>query len=635
MSARRLAAVRAVGVLVVAFGLAYIAWRWSSTIAWGAWWISLPLVVAETYSFGESVLYSITMWNARRRAPAPPAPAGRTVDVFITTYNEPLDMVVKTALAARDLTYPHNTWILDDGKRREFEAAAAHIGVGYITRGPEWDGRPRHAKAGNVNNALTKTSGEFIAILDADQVPEPRFLDRVLGYFEDPEVALVQTPQHFWNVPDSDPLGSQAELFYGPIQQGKDGWDAAFFCGSNAVLRREALMALGLTRYSRAAAGQTRAALRSGHARLEELLSELGLREPAAAVVVEEALAAIDVAEDRVRHGDFLSEITFDLRAAFHRAAVGHPDLPGNVVPELDAVLESVDVARTDQAVAIHPLDTTTITEDMATAMHLHAMGWTSVYHHEVLVHGLAPDDAKTMLTQRQRWAAGSMQVFFKDNPLFVKGLTLPQRLMYLATMTSYLNGFAALAYIAAPVVFLVTGIFPLNADPIVYFALFLPLFLSSQILFQTAGRGSRGLWRGSQMSFALFPTWINATLSGAAATFLGRHLSFAVTSKTKQTNGPGYRFVRPQLIAMGLLVGASMIGVARLLVGDASLFPTMVTLGWVALDLALLGVVIGVARYEGPGDEVRDPMPAGPELQAALAAAESAAITGTAPSRI
>lgn len=636
MSERRLGVVRAIAVLVVSFGLVYIAWRWSSTVAWTAWWIAVPLVVAETYSLGESILYSITMWNARRRPAPPPALPGRTVDVFITTYNEPLDLVLKTAIAARDMTYPHSTWILDDGQRPEFAAAARKIGVGYLTRGPEWEGRQRFAKAGNINNALTRTMGELVAILDADQVPEPRFLDRVIGYFDDESVAFVQTPQHFWNVPDRDPLGSQAELFYGPIQQGKDGWDAAFFCGSNAVLRREALMSLGLTRYSRVAAERTRAALRSGRSRLEDLLAEVSLRDPAAVPVVELALDALDEAARQLRRGEVISEITFGLRTAFHLAVAGQPDLPETVVPELDAVVENVNVARTDLALAIHPMDTSTITEDMATAMHLHAMGWTSVYHHEVLVHGLAPDDAKTMLTQRQRWASGSMQVFFKDNPLLVKGLSTAQRLMYLATMTSYLSGFATLAYLAAPVVFLVLGIFPLTADPAVFFALFVPFFFSCQLLFQVAGRGSRGLWRGQQMSFTLFPTWIAATLSGAAAVFLGRHLAFSVTAKTKQTTGPGYRYVRPQLIAMAVLVVASIVGIARLAAGEAPLFATLVTLAWVALDLALLGVVIGVARYEGPGDDVADPSPATPELSLVLASVSSdrAAHGGAAPIR-
>lgn len=599
MGSGKQAAVRILAVLVVSFGIIYISWRWTGTIAWEAWWIAVPLVLAETYSLGESILYSLTMWNARRRPAAPPATPGSTVDVFITTYNEPLDLVLRTALAARDMTYPHTTWILDDGNRPEFGRAAREAGIGYITRGPEWEGRQRFAKAGNVNNALSRTTGEYIAILDADQVPEPRFLDRVLGYFQSPEVAFVQTPQRFWNVPEKDRLGCQAELFYGPIQQGKDGWDAAFFCGSNAVLRREALMALGLTRFTRTATERTWAALRTGHSRLENLRNQLAVRRPGSVEPVEAALEAIVAARHQLRRGDVLTELTFELREAFRRAAL-HPDLADDVVPELDAVVEAVDVARTDLALAIHPLDTTTITEDMATAMHLHAMGWSSVYHHEVLVHGLAPDDVETMLAQRQRWAAGTMQVFFKDNPLLVKGLTMGQRLMYLATMSSYLNGFAVLAYIAAPVVFLVAGVFPLEASPIAFFCLFLPFFASCQLLFQVSGGQARGLWRGQQLSFALFPTWIKATFAGASAVLLGRHLTFSVTAKTRQATGQGFAHVRPQLAVMALLATSAVIGIARAMQDENLLYPTLITLAWVALDLALLGVVIGAARYSG-----------------------------------
>lgn len=228
-----------------------------------------------------------------------------------------------------------------------------------------------------MNNALSRTDGDFIAILDADQMPEPQFLDRVLGYFDDADVALVQTPpQKFWNVAKGDPpLGSEAELFYGPIQQGKDGWDAAFFCGSNAVLRREALMSLGgLSRYTRAAIGRTRQALRHARGRLENLMSESGMREPARVPLLEDALAAIDRAEAQLRQQVVLTEVTYALREDFRAITYRDPALVQDLIPELDEILEEVDVARTDQAIAIHPLDTTTITEDMATAMHLHAM---------------------------------------------------------------------------------------------------------------------------------------------------------------------------------------------------------------------------------------------------------------------
>ena len=130
----------------------------------------------------------------------------------------------------------------------------------------------------------------------------------------------------------------------------------------------------------------------------------------------------------------------------------------------------------------------------MATAMRLHSLGWTSVYHHEVLVHGLAPEDIRTMLSQRERWAAGTMQVFFSNNPLFIRGLTIGQRLMYLSTMTSYLNGFAAVVYIAAPVVFLTTGVFPIHADSRAFFFYFMPFFICCQALFYRRGQPGTGL---------------------------------------------------------------------------------------------------------------------------------------------
>ncbi|WP_313318368.1 glycosyltransferase family 2 protein [Gordonia sputi] len=593
----RLFVVRIIAVLVVSFGCAYIFWRWSDTIAWSAWWIAIPLVIAETYSLSESILFAFMMWNARERPVPPAARPGLTVDVFITTYNEPLELVVRTAIGAREVRYPHNTWILDDGDREEFRAAAAALGVGYLTRGEEWNGRQRHAKAGNINNALFLTDAEFVAILDADQVPKPEFLDAVLGYFDDDAVAFVQTPQYFWNVPESDPLGSQAELFYGPIQQGKDGWGAAFFCGSNAVLRREALMALGLRTYSRGADPQVRKAIRDEWARLEGLINEVGhgsgLRIP-----LEDALDVVRRARRSLRRGAPVGEVAFELRAGIHDILDSHPWLPEEVVDEPHKTMDSVEVSRIDQALAIQPINTATVTEDMATAMHLHAMGWESVYHHEVLVEGLAPDDLATMLGQRQRWATGSMQVFFADNPLFQSGLTLAQRLMYLATMTSYLNGFAAVVYIAAPIIYFTLGVFPMNAYPLDFFARFIPFFVCCQLLFQVAGYRSGGLWRGQQMSFALFPIWISATLSAAAAVFFRRHISFSVTSKEQVDARIDYRPIIPQVVAMCALVASSVVGILRWSHGDAETFPTFLSLGWVGLDLLLLSSVVRAAHY-------------------------------------
>ncbi|MDJ0674462.1 MAG: glycosyltransferase [Calothrix sp. MO_167.B42] len=131
----------------------------------------------------------------------------------------------------------------------------------YIAR-PKPKGKAHHAKAGNINYAIFsgETSGDLILTLDADHIPKPQFLQRIVPYFynynlyngqyESNQIAFVQTPQAFSNLPPGDPFGHQAHLFYGPIQQAKDGMNAAFYTGTNAVLRREALISVGLQNFA-------------------------------------------------------------------------------------------------------------------------------------------------------------------------------------------------------------------------------------------------------------------------------------------------------------------------------------------------------------------------------------------------
>src|SRR4029450_694555 len=110
------------------------------------------------------------------------------------------------------------------------------------------------------------------------------------------------------------------------------------------------------------------------------------------------------------------------------------------------------------------PLARISVTEDMATAMRLHALGWRSVYHHEILARGLAPEDLRSALQQRLRWAQGTVQVFLRENPLLVRGLTVGQRLMYLGTMGSYFSGFFSLVFLVAPMLYLFFGLLPVRA---------------------------------------------------------------------------------------------------------------------------------------------------------------------------
>ncbi|MDN7121805.1 glycosyltransferase [Nocardioides sp. ChNu-153] len=647
---RRLLLLRVIVLVTALLGINYVTWRWLFSVHWSAWWIAVPLVIAETYSLVDSLLFGMAMWRLKERGEPPPPIPDATVDVFITTYNEPIDLVRGTAVAAVAIRHPHRTWILDDGNRPEMGRLAEELGIGWITRSGDWAGMPRHAKAGNLNNALQATDGEFLLILDADQVPSPDILDRTLGYFTDPEVGLVQTPQYFVNVPEDDPLGSQAPLFYGPIQQGKDGWNSAFFCGSNAVIRREALMQVGIARYVHEVGVGVNRALRSARSVVARARKELGPEETAVAKALDEVLYDVNRARREIARGEALLDVTyrFQHRIGEIRRRLVAEDMqlvaadlevisqleglaeasdqslatvslesidrvtaralsPLGAIETVEALVRAVDVDRSDEAMPIMPMATISVTEDMATCMRIHGLGWRTVYHDEVLAHGLAPEDLESMLTQRLRWAQGTAQVMFRENPLVQKRLRWPQRLMYFATMWSYLSGFAALVYIAAPVVYLTIGVLPVQALSSDFFLRLVPFLVVNQLLFFVAAAG-RPTWRGQQYSLALFPVWIKSVTSAFGNVFLGRDLDFSVTPKVrKEDERLRWDLVRPQLIAMGLLTLAAVVGVVRLAVGQASVLGTSLNLVWVVFDLVIFSVIIRAVRYRGYAPETAE----------------------------
>ncbi|MBA3021756.1 MAG: glycosyltransferase [Actinobacteria bacterium] len=619
--------------MTLVLGFNYIGWRWLASVNWANWWIAVPLVLAETYSIIDLTLFSITIWRSRQREDAPPPPLDSDVDVFITTYNEPVELVVETVRAAIKIDHPHRTWVLDDGAREDLRQAAETLGAGYITRGDEWHGKPRHAKAGNLNNALLQTQGEYILVLDADMVAHPAILDRTLGFFSDEKVGLVQTPQHFINVPPSDPLGSQAPLFYGPIQEGKDGWGAAFFCGSNAVLRREALMEIGITGYVDAtqrtvinrlkeARVLVRHSLRGADPSAQEILvqtrnaidhalAEISRAEPIAEVtyVLHRKLSQLShatVGDDMAQLADDLDALGFD-QAAFNIdseeviSRLAALDLsPLNAVEAVDRTLQAIDIGRSDEAQAVLPMATISVTEDMATSMRMHARGWKSVFHNEILAEGLAPEGLAASLTQRLRWAQGTMQVFLRENPLTLRGLTLPQRLMYFSTMWSYLSGFATVVYLLAPILFLTAGVLPVSSYAEQFFLRFIPFMVANQLLFVFASRGLP-TWRGQQYTLALFPVWIKACYTAAANVWAGRPLGFAVTPKagTRQTQIP-WGLIGWQLAASIALVISIVVGTIWLVTGHAEPIGTLINLAWVVFDLVSMSALVGAVRYRG-----------------------------------
>jgi len=215
---------------------------------------ALILFMAELYAVVILLLgYFQTAWPLNRQpAELPADPADwPMVDVFIPTYNEPLKVLRPTVLAALGMDWPRdrlNVYVLDDGRRPEIRQFAERAGVRYLIRPDN-----AHAKAGNLNHALGHSGGDYIAIFDCDHIPTRTFLRSTMGWFlRDPRCAMVQTPHHFFS---TDPIRRNLHLegeeppedmlFHGLIQDGNDFWNATFFCGSCAVIKRAPLLEVG------------------------------------------------------------------------------------------------------------------------------------------------------------------------------------------------------------------------------------------------------------------------------------------------------------------------------------------------------------------------------------------------------
>ena len=244
-------------VLSLIASLRYMYWRLTSTLGFDTWldaFFGYGLVLAEFYALVVLVFgYVQTAWPLHRR---PALLEGEpntwpTVDVFIPTYNEALSIVKLSIFAAQAMDWPKDklrVHVLDDGRRDEFRDFCQRIGVNYITRDNN-----HHAKAGNLNAALKVTDGEYIAMFDADHVPTRSFLQIGMGWFlKDPKLAMLQTPHYFFspdpfekNLNTFRAVPNEGELFYGLVQDGNDLWNATFFCGSCAILRRTTLEEIG------------------------------------------------------------------------------------------------------------------------------------------------------------------------------------------------------------------------------------------------------------------------------------------------------------------------------------------------------------------------------------------------------
>ncbi|QDA62125.1 glycosyltransferase [Hymenobacter jejuensis] len=288
-----------------------------------------------------------------------------TVDVLTTACpGEPLAMFEKTLRAMQAITYPHTSYLCDEGDDPVLRRLCAELGVVHVTRQVKVD-----AKAGNINNALRQATGELCVVLDPDHVPTPDFLDRVVPYFIDPKVGFTQVVQAYGNQADSliaQGAAEQTYHFYGPLMMGMNRFGTALAIGANCTFRRTALDSIG------------------GHA-------------------------------------------------------------PG-------------------------------LTEDMHTAMRLHAHGWQSVYVPEVLSRGLVPSSLASFYAQQLKWSRGAFDLLFRVYPRLFSRLTWSQKLHYATLPLYFLAGVITLIDLVVPGIALLIGRFPWSIEMTGFAAHFLPL---------------------------------------------------------------------------------------------------------------------------------------------------------------
>jgi cellulose synthase (UDP-forming) len=241
-------------VLSSVLAIRYLVWRGLFTlnveepVGFG---LSLALFLAELYGFGGTLFfYMQTYKSTPRTIPLLDPMRCPTVDVFVTIFDEPVEVLKPTLVACKAMKYPADrkkVYVLDDGARAEVRQLAASLGCIYLSRSNR-----AHAKAGNLNHALAQSAGDIVVTFDTDHVPVRTFLTETLGAFEDEKVAFVQTPHYFSN-PDifqrnlrlENQLVNEQNLFFRVVQPGRDARNSAFYTGSGGIFRRRCLEEIG------------------------------------------------------------------------------------------------------------------------------------------------------------------------------------------------------------------------------------------------------------------------------------------------------------------------------------------------------------------------------------------------------
>lgn len=393
-----------------------------------------------------------------------------TIDVFVPVVTEPFSVIKKTVIAVKSMDLNHKTYILDDKGRYDLKTLAKTLKVEYIHRGTN-----ENFKSGNVNNAIKQSDGEFIVVFDADFVPRKDFLIKLLPYFDDEYLALLQTPQYYKK---GSTFVEEAALpiqnvFYELIMPGKNSFNAAFCVGTNVIYRRKALEEMG------------------------------GL------------------------------------------AQVSH-------------------------------------SEDVFTSYKLHELKWKTLYVPDVMAIGLAPDTIESYFKQQRRWSRGGFSMLLEHFPLFNRKLSLDQRIQYMSC-TFYLSGFAIMAYVLFPMIYLLTGERPIvTINSTDWLVRYIPFFIINFAITLYAMGGLK--LKSMALSIATFPIYVGSFFE----ILLGRKFVWQATNGIQKAKA-NFSVIYPHIIIFALGVASIIIGAIR----PRDIASTVLSIFWVSLYSAFFGTII------------------------------------------
>lgn len=586
---------QSLGILTITFGCAYIYWRWRYSLNPASIGFSVTLVIAETLSFLSTILIILNFWE--NKDPEKTAPVhllseieeleGRPdrpikIDVFIATYNEQVELVRLSIQDAKKMTYPFpdakiRIYVLDDGRRDGRDSSKENMKlvckeeeVGYLIREHN-----EGYKAGNLKNALEHTDGDIFVILDADTRPFSHFLVNTTGYFRNKKVAWVQTPQWFYDTTEPEKISE--------------------------VLNNK----FGLKK-------NTTSKLSKSIQKINNLLFGRWL--------MNEDIFGND---PRLFYDVILRKRNF-WNAAFccgagsihRREAIMHLAVRdfSQKLKDLELKLKDVQAnnyvirqSKRQMIIREHLIPFKFhASEDIYTSIMLHAdkkKKWQSIQHAGVECKMLSTQDLDSWIKQHQRYAEGSLDIALKDNPLFIPGLSMGQRIMYFSTILSYFAPLWILVFLLSPVYFFYTLTLPVQAYSFEFFKYFLP-FQVLNTLTVTVGCWGVDTKRGDQYYISSF--WF--MLVSLFSVMRGKKVKFNVTPKDRGNNDLNRQHILPHLVIIALTILGIMYN-AILLFFDRHPSPSGFAANsfWCFFNIISLSIMIRAAYWRPISEEYKE----------------------------